>query len=91
MDIKELDRPENARAVEAAAASRGFETVEAFVIDVVMGAAKPFTANADATAATPRKLADFQRGMERIRQLAVHAGPNVDDSRDGIYPDPDEL
>ena len=33
----------------------------------------------------------FQEGMKRIASLAVHAGKHVDDSRDSIYYDPDEL
>ena len=90
MDVKALDTPENVAAIKAAAVRRGYADVESFVADVVINAVK---LPADVTVDPPRKPSheDFRENMEKIRKLAVKTGHPVDDSRESIYFDPDEL
>ena len=88
MDVKALDETATAVLVRNAAESRGYGSVEAFVLDVVMDAARPAEASPPRTA---RSQDEFDAAMEKICELAVRAGTHVDDSRDSIDLDPDEL
>lgn len=96
MTITIPDHPD----LEQKAAEAGFATARDYVVHLIEEAAGPFSgvrsgsgeAEAEGAAAAAAFSIDrFEQGMARIRELAVATGVPVDDSRESIYPDPDEL